>query len=395
MKQMDPSISVIIPCFNTGHYLKEALFSVVNQTFTNWEVIIVDDGSTDNTRDIAAEFKDSRIQYIFQKNRGLSAARNTGIRAATSEYIALLDADDIWKINYLEKMINVLNDHSEEIACYCGFIYIDPEGNQIGMPQLRVVPTNKFSKVILKQNWLIPSSVIFRRQVIDEVGFFDESLHAVEDWDMWMKMSTKGSFVCVPQYLVKYRLHNTNMSKDPFLMVSSHLNLIENKVGPPDGDPSDWTELKKMYYRCFYNQSAERYIEYGDLNLGTKYFLDMLDIAPENGSKMGVWRSLIRLHLPVEIRHAPGVVEWETAEQDVNSLLGILEKNEYRTITKSEKKKLKASAEIALAREAVEVDETKRALGYLWRSINSNQSIIIKRQFWGTLARGIFKINNN
>lgn len=392
---MHPSISVIIPCFNTGHFLIEALLSVINQTFTNWEVIIVDDGSTDDTREVSAKFEDKRIQYIYQNNQGLSAARNTGIRASASENIALLDADDIWHVNYLKKMIDALKDHSDAIAFYCGFIYIDPDGKQIGMPQLRVVPTNQFPKVILKQNWLVPSSVVFRKQVIDEVGFFDESLHAVEDWDMWIKMSTRGLFIGIPQHLVKYRLHNTNMSKDPFLMVSSHLQLIENRVGSPDGDPSEWTELKKMFYRCFYNQSAERYLEYGDLNIGTKYFLDMLDIAPENGSKMGVWRSLIRLHLPVEIRHAPGVVEWEKAEQGVYNLLETLEEMKQNNISNSEMKIMKACAEIALAREAVEVHETKRAFDYLWRSINSNQSIVIKRPFLGTFARGIFGTRKN
>lgn len=390
MKFTHPSISVVIPCFNTGHFLSDALASVKNQSFTEWEVIVVDDGSTDVTHEVVAQFEDNRIHYIFQENQGLSAARNTGIKAANSENIALLDADDIWQVDYLEKMYDEIVSHPEAVAFYCGFKYIDPEGKQIGVPQLRVVPTNEFPSVILKQNWLVPSSVIFRKEVINEVGFFDESLHAVEDWDMWIKISTRGLFVGVPQNLVKYRLHNTNMSKDPCLMVSSHLNLIENRVGPPEGNPSEWTDLKRMFYRCFYNQSAERYLEYGDLNQGTKYFLDMLEIAPENGSKMGVWRSLIRLHLPVEIRHAPSVVEWERAEQDVYSLLGKLEENEEYGLTHSDIKKMKARAEVALAREAIEANETERAVSYLWRSIKSNQSIIIKRAFWGTLTRGIY-----
>lgn len=374
-----------------GHFLNEALLSVVNQTFTDWEVIVVDDGSNDDTRDVVAVFEDSRIHYIYQENQGLSAARNTGIRAATSEKIALLDADDIWKVDYLEKMINVLIDNSEAIAIYCGFIYIDPDGKQIGMPQLRVVPSHQFPMMILKQNWLVPSSVIFCKEVINEVGFFDESLQAVEDWDMWIRMSTRGLFVCLPQHLVKYRLHNSNMSKDPYLMVSSHLTLIEKRVGPPEGNPSDWSDLKKMFYRCYYGQSAERYLEYGNFDQGTKYFLDMLELAPENGVKMGIWRSLIRLHLPVEIRHATGVVVWDKAEDDVYSLIEKLGENKQDDIAQSEIKKMKACAEIALARESIEADETKQAFDYLWRSVNTDQSTIIKRAFWGTLARGIFK----
>lgn len=96
-----PEVSVIIPCYNHGHYLPHAVNSVLAQTFTDWEAIIVDDGSTDNTREVAAQFTDERVRYVHQENRGLSGARNTGIRAAQGAYLAFLDADDEWEPRFL------------------------------------------------------------------------------------------------------------------------------------------------------------------------------------------------------------------------------------------------------------------------------------------------------
>ncbi|MEM4724269.1 MAG: glycosyltransferase family A protein, partial [Candidatus Hadarchaeum sp.] len=103
------SVSVIIPCYNHGHYLPCAVNSVMAQTFADWEAIIVDDGSTDNTREVAAQFTDSRVRYIYQDNRGLAAARNTGIRAAQGEYLAFLDADDEWEPTFLEACVAALS----------------------------------------------------------------------------------------------------------------------------------------------------------------------------------------------------------------------------------------------------------------------------------------------
>lgn len=385
-----PEISIIIPCFNQGHYLSEALISVINQTFTDWEAIVVDDGSEDETRQVTTQFNDSRIRYIFQENRGLSAARNVGIRAAGSEIIALLDADDIWREDYLQTVKATFDNYPEAIAVYCGFTYIDSDGNQIGVPQHREVPPDEFSSVILQKNWLVPSSVVFQKQMVEKVDYFDEDLQAVEDWDMWVKMSRHGPFVGIPLIMVKYRLHDSNMSKDPYLMVSSHLQIIRNNYGAPDGNPAEWSALKRMSYRCFFNQSAERYLVHGDLNQGAKYFLDMLAISPENGFKMGVWRSLIRLHLPPQIRHALGVIDWDRSEKEISDLFDRMQEIGGEPSIIDQFIEMRASAYLALAREAAEALEPSRAFNYLWHSVKLNPPIIMKRAFWGTSARAVY-----
>ena len=104
--------------------------SLLAQSFSNWEAIIIDDGSTDETYQVAAKFVDPRIRYVYQENQGLSAARNTGLNLATTEIIALLDADDVWKENYLEMMVPVLLDQQDVVAVYCGFYFIDESGEE-------------------------------------------------------------------------------------------------------------------------------------------------------------------------------------------------------------------------------------------------------------------------
>ncbi len=117
---MCPDVSVIIPCYNHAHYLSYALESVLAQTYNDWEAIVVDDGSTDNTAEVTAQFNDPRIRYIYQNNQGLSSARNTGIYASLAGAIALLDADDVWEADYLEKMLPTLESNPEAAAVYCG-----------------------------------------------------------------------------------------------------------------------------------------------------------------------------------------------------------------------------------------------------------------------------------
>ena len=254
---MTPQVSVLIPSYNHAHYLADALQSVISQSFFDWEAIVIDDGSTDDTQKVAAQFDDPRIRYIYQENQGLSAARNTGLREANSETIALLDADDIWKENYLETMLAPLENQPEAVAAYCGYQYIDENGKDVGIPSIKVVPPHEFREYFAANgNWLVPSGVVFRKVVAQEEGCFDESLRAVEDAYLWSKMSYQGPFVGVPLPLVGYRRHASNMSSDPQRMVSSNYKILERYHGPPQGDVSTWTDRKKFVYTRYFRSAT-------------------------------------------------------------------------------------------------------------------------------------------
>ncbi len=182
-------VSVIIPTFNRRDFLKEALESLFSQTYRDFEIIVVDDGSTDGTGEmIEKEYRN--IKYIYQENRGPSAARNRGIKEAAGEYITFLDSDDLWLKNKLEEEINFLEENPKFKICYTDEIWIR-NGKRVNPKKKH----NKYSGWIFKNTLplciISPSSVIIHRSLFSDVGLFDEELFVCEDYDLWLRISAK------------------------------------------------------------------------------------------------------------------------------------------------------------------------------------------------------------
>lgn len=386
-----PRVSVIIPCFNHAHYLSEALLSVQNQAFSDWEAIVVDDGSEDETKQVTAHIADTRIRYIYQENKGLSAARNTGIKAARAEIIALLDADDIWREDYLEKVMAPLMNQPEVVAVYCGFQYIDEYGQEVGIPNIKVVPPEEFDDHFSEYgNWLASSGVIFRKVFAEKEGYFDESLRAVEDADLWSKMSNHGLFVGIPLPLIGYRRHASNMSSDPQRMVLAHYKILERYHGPPQGDRSTWTARKKLRYTGYFRSASNRFLAFGDFEMSAYFFLRMQEITPEAGTEIGTWRSLARDHLPIELRNVPDAIEWQAAERDIEGLLAELENMRSDSKTLDERySKIAGTAFLALADEAFRAKHFGLAFKWMRKAASFDVKMLFTRPYWGAVSRGI------
>lgn len=210
-----PQVSVVIPTHNGARYVPAAVESVLAQTCQDFELIVVDDGSTDATRAVLAPYSD-RLAYIYQENQERSAARNTGIRAATGEYVAFLDADDAWLSDKLERQVSVLAEHPEAVLVYGQAIYMDIDGNDVSFrgqhmcghvtPALQV---EDLSRALISGNVVYGggSMPLVRRSALDSAGWFDESLCYPEDWDLWARLSHLGPFAYIPQPLVRYRVY--------------------------------------------------------------------------------------------------------------------------------------------------------------------------------------------
>lgn len=211
-----PTVSVIIPTFNRGWVIKEAIDSVLNQTFGSFELIVVDDGSTDNTLDILAEYKD-RITLIKQRNRGVSAARNRGVDSASSKFIAFLDSDDLWLPQKLKRQIEFFDSNPEALICQTEETWI--------RDGVRVNPGKRHRKVSgmifepsLQLCLVSPSAVMIKRSLFEEVGLFDESLPACEDYDMWLRVGYKHPiFLIDTPLIIKRGGHTDQLSKNPAL----------------------------------------------------------------------------------------------------------------------------------------------------------------------------------
>jgi glycosyltransferase involved in cell wall biosynthesis len=229
------SIDVVIPAYNAARYIEETLLSVATQGQVLANIIVVNDGSTDNTVEIVARFAVDHpalsIHIINQENAGLSAARNTGIKAATAPYIAFLDADDLWLPEKLSKELAIFNYSTDTKLglVYCAYGAISDSSQKL--PKVVVIaPTLRgdASRKLLLGNFISGSgsAVVVKKSVFEVAGLFDEKLRAGEDWDMWLRISQFFHVDYCPEELVLIRLHNANMQKDEMRMLSADLMIL-------------------------------------------------------------------------------------------------------------------------------------------------------------------------
>lgn len=202
-------ISVIIPLYNKEQSIFATLQSVCAQTYTDFELLVVDDGSSDNSADIAGEYSDTRIRLIHKENGGVCSARNRGILEAKGEYIALLDADDQWEINYLEEQMRLIRDFPK--AAMWGINYAELSNGRLvrkletGLPDgYRGYVDNYFQMPNRVSDLFCSSSVVIRRDVFDRVGMFDERIKYSEDIDMWYRIIAKYPVAFYDRYMVRY-----------------------------------------------------------------------------------------------------------------------------------------------------------------------------------------------
>jgi glycosyltransferase involved in cell wall biosynthesis len=231
-----PTVDVIIPAYNAAHYLPAAIESVVSQTFDDWQILLVDDGSTDNTAEAVAPFLDrlgSKIRYIMQENRGLPAARNTAIRASTAEFLALLDADDMWLPCRLAESVKILRERPRAGLAYGLITGIDKE-NRPGITwrgNLSDADGPIAPQLYMRKVELPCPTITFRRKCVDEVGLFDETMRATEDRDLWLRIALRYEVAFVPKVLAYYRLSPNSMSTDPQRMLQAQLKFIRKHYG--------------------------------------------------------------------------------------------------------------------------------------------------------------------
>ncbi len=197
-------ISIVVPCFNYGHFLPKTLESVLKQSYSNWECIIIDDGSTDNTRNVARKYQelDERFKYAFQENKGLSAARNKGIELAVGDFFQFLDADDLIESNKLEIQLSFLIENPEVDIVYGDMLRFlsdqpdvrfktRPQNDYDWMPKTSGKGADLIHQLII-QNIMVVSAPLIRSGVIQKTGVFNTSLRSGEDWEYWLRCALKG-----------------------------------------------------------------------------------------------------------------------------------------------------------------------------------------------------------
>jgi len=211
----NPKVSILMASWNRAHLIRRAIESVVSQTFGDWELIIIDDGSSDNTSEVIKKWqeKDARIRYFRREHVGrISKVSNFGLQQARGQYIAILDDDDAWADNNkLKKEVEFLNKNSEYVGCGGGLIVIDEKGKE----RLRILKPEKDEDIKAKAllaNPMANSTTLFRYEAAKKVGFYDETLLQFADWDFWLKMGLIGKLYNFPRYFAYYQMSEKGSS---------------------------------------------------------------------------------------------------------------------------------------------------------------------------------------
>jgi glycosyltransferase involved in cell wall biosynthesis len=219
-------VSVIIPTYNSARYLADAVDSVLAQTFKDFEVLVIDDGSTDETESLMRRYAPP-VRYIRQANQGVAAARNLGIENSNGRYVAFLDADDTWFANKLERQISALEQHSEYRLCYSRFTTVTRDLKPF--PAKRIDPRGRALEDLLLRGNLVGSicTVLCERSLFEAAGAFDGALSQCADWDMWVRLACLTEFLYLDEPLVTYRKHDSNMSSNVALLEHDSLRVLE------------------------------------------------------------------------------------------------------------------------------------------------------------------------
>ena len=226
-----PIISVIIPSFNRGYCIKTCIESVLSQTFEDFEVIVVDDASSDDSFAQIQSISDPRVRYVaHESNRGGAAARNTGIEWAQGEFVTFLDSDDCWMPQKLEKQLQRLLEKGEEYGLvYTWFIRINPAGEELGRDS-HSIDGPALDKLLVKNYIGTFSSVMVRKSALEAVGGLDEKMRSCQDWDLFIRLSRITHVCCVEEYLVHYlqnRKDSYRISSNPRSIIQGHKRLLE------------------------------------------------------------------------------------------------------------------------------------------------------------------------
>ena len=286
------TVSVVIPAYNHATFLKTTIESVLSQTWQDLEVIVVDDGSPDETPDVAAQFG-SAIRYIRQENQGMAATRNNGIRHASGDVISFLDDDDLWLPGYLSTVVPYFDADPSLAAIHTGHqLTGDREGYDYPGVGTRTMSAHDLYDSLIENGFFPPSGVSVRKSCLGLVGLFDENLQGFVDWELWLRICRDYKFIGIPDVLVKYRLHAGGLSANVKHMTEDRLKAVYKHFGPPEGEVSAWPTDKRRAYAFAYRMAAFEYGMQGESDEAWRYMQQAMSIWPEMLNRLDTFYEL-------------------------------------------------------------------------------------------------------
>jgi glycosyltransferase involved in cell wall biosynthesis len=298
-----PKVSAIIPVYNGERYLRQAVESALTQNYTDVEIIVVNDGSTDESGQIANELAiefPQQVKTVHQANSGLVGARNTAIAHATGELFALLDSDDIWLPNHISESVAVFEKERAVGLVHANIILINSNGHVLHTPNNRRWSTGQqeaWQQIFLRNEHVSCATAVFRRSVIERIGGFDTDFNRLgcEDRDMWLRISAVSNVHYIDAVHAKYRIHESNMSKGIDKMHQARMKLINKH-----GSESIKNNVIRQAYAAVWRENSESYIGIGDFRRSAT---SAIRAVQSNPSDIRNWKQLAKVgQSPIKIR---------------------------------------------------------------------------------------------
>jgi glycosyltransferase involved in cell wall biosynthesis len=289
-------ISVIIPVYNGEKTIRETIESVLTQTFRDFELIILNDGSQDSTLEVVSSIQDSRLKVFSYPNAGLAASRNRGTFHAVGEYISFIDADDLWTPDKLETQLKALQDNPEAAVAYSWTNYIDESGQFLRRGGYLTANGDVYAKLLVVDFLENGSNPLIRRQALIQVGGFDESLPAAEDWDILLRLAAQYSFVAVPYPQILYRVSANSMSAHVVRQETACLKVLERAFNQA---PESLQYLKKYSMANLYRYLSFKVLDaYPDRKRGliaARFLWQLIKNDLASLKQYSTWQVLFRV----------------------------------------------------------------------------------------------------
>jgi len=286
----DPLVTVVIPAYNHAAFLRDAVLSVLNQTYTTTEIIVVDDGSTDDTLQVVMGLS-PKVRYVSQPHQGIASARNRGLEMSSGSLIAFLDADDMFLPHKLEIQVDCLVRHAEAGMVYGSYVLIDREGRQIGAVTAKLsgnVYLGFLDRAMV--GILATATVMVRKTVLAKVGLFDEAMTLAEDTDMWCRVASHYQVEAIAEPLARVRRHPGNVSglTDPHLNCDMWLRILRKAAA--EGPRIPWIPRRRLTAKA--------------------YLAAAIDLQQNHRDPLGAAQYLVRawLHWPLVAGGLPAIV---------------------------------------------------------------------------------------
>jgi glycosyltransferase involved in cell wall biosynthesis len=290
----EPLVSVVIAAYNCGRFLSDAVNSVLKQTYRNLEILLVDDGSTDTTQEVIAGFSDPRLRSFYQANQGQAAAKNKGITEANGEFIAFLDADDLWHSKKLEMQIPLFSRSREIGVVYTKLSLIDQRGNPINTPD-RVHHSGYITEKLLFDNCVTGMTSIIRHECIDKVGLFNENLPMGIDYDLWLRISLEYQFYFFDAITYYYRQWEGQMSHNSAKRMECAFQIMDSFFASNPGR-IEQSVINRAYAHTYVTRGMATYSKSGNSLYALKDYLKALTLHCYDKR---AWKEIIKLLLPL------------------------------------------------------------------------------------------------